>query len=304
MTNEKTPAAPSATAEQLAALLQAMKGTDSVELKLTVPTDEHRATIARLPLDPVNTQPRQVFFFDTPDLALDKAGVVVRARRIQGGRGDTVVKLRPVVPAELPKELRKSPLFKVELDVLPGGIGVVSGSFKGISDGLKIREAVGGKRPISKIFSKEQRAFFRDHAPASVDMDALVPLGPTFILKATFTPAEFGRRIVAELWLYQDGSRILELSTKCLPNEAFQVAAEARVYLSEHGVALGGHQATKTRTALEFFSKQMAAASAAAAGGDGARSTRKAKPEAEAGDAPATAADETKAASTEAAPAS
>jgi hypothetical protein len=281
VTTEKTPtAAPAASAEQLAALLAAMKGTDSVELKLTVPTDEHRATIARLPLDPVNTQPRQVFFFDTPDLALDKAGVVVRARRIQGGRGDTVVKLRPVVPAELPKELRKSPMFKVELDVLPGGIGVVSGSFKGVSDGLRIREAVSGARPISKIFSKEQRAFFRDHAPASVDLDALVPLGPTFILKATFTPAEFGRRIVAELWLYQDGSRILELSTKCLPNEAFQVAAEARVYLSEHGVALGGQQATKTRTALEYFSKQMAA-SAAAAGGDGARSARTAKPKAE-----------------------
>ena len=283
MTTEKTPtAAPAASAEQLAALLAAMKGTDSVELKLTVPTDEHRATIARLPLDPVNTQPRQVFFFDTPDLALDKAGVVVRARRIQGGRGDTVVKLRPVVPAELPKELRKSPMFKVELDVLPGGIGVVSGSFKGVSDGLRIREAVSGARPISKIFSKEQRAFFRDHAPASVDIDALIPLGPTFILKATFTPAEFGRRIVAELWLYQDGSRILELSTKCLPNEAFQVAAEARVYLSEHGVTLGGQQATKTRTALEYFSKQMAAASASAAGGDGARPARKAKPEPEA----------------------
>ena len=282
MTTEKTPtAAPAANAEQTAALLAAMKGTDSVELKLTVPTDEHRATIARLPLDPVNTQPRQVFFFDTPDLALDKAGVVVRARRIQGGRGDTVVKLRPVVPAELPKELRKSPMFKVELDVLPGGIGVVSGSFKGVSDGLRIREAVSGARPISKIFSKEQRAFFRDHAPASVDLDALVPLGPTFILKATFTPAEFGRRIVAELWLYQDGSRILELSTKCLPNEAFQVAAEARVYLSEHGVTLGGQQATKTRTALEYFSKQMAATSAGAAGGDGARSARTPKPKAE-----------------------
>ena len=287
MTTEKTPA-PAATPEQLGVLLAAMKGTDSVELKLSVPTDEHRATIARLPLDPVNTQPRQVFFFDTPDLALDKAGVVVRARRIQGGRGDTVVKLRPVVPADLPRELRKSPLFKVELDVLPGGIGVVSGSFKGVSDGLKIREAVAGKRPISKLFSKEQRAFFRDHAPASVDLDGLIPLGPTFILKATFKPAEFGRNIIAELWLYQDGSRILELSTKCLPNEAFQVAAEARVYLSEHGVALGGQQATKTRTALEYFSKQLAAAGAAASG-DGARPARRPKDEAQADEAPAAA---------------
>src|SRR3954464_15549172 len=203
---------PASANESVADLLAAMRSSDSIELKMTVPTSSHRATIASLPLDPVETQPRQVFFFDTPDLRLNQAGVVVRARRIQGGRGDTVVKLRPVVPADLPKDLRNAALFKVELDVLPGGIGVVSGSFKGISDGLKIREAVAGKRPISKIFSKEQRAFFRDHAPASVDLDALVPLGPTFILKATFKPAEFGRPIVAELWLYQDGSRILELS--------------------------------------------------------------------------------------------
>ena len=92
------------------------------------------------------------------------------------------------------------------------------------------------------------------------------------------------RRIVTELWLYQDGSRILELSTKCAPNEAFQVAAEARVYLSDHGVTLGGQQATKTRTALEFFSQQLAsAAGAQPGGGDGARpAARKSKAEPEA----------------------
>jgi hypothetical protein len=288
VTTEKTPTAPAASAEQLAALLAAMKGADSVELKLTVPTEEHRATIAGLPIDPVEAQPRQVFFFDTPDLALDKAGVVVRARRIQGGVGDTVVKLRPVVPADLPSAIRKSPMFKVELDVLPGGIGVVSGSYKGVTTGAKIRRAVDGSRPISKLFSKEQRAFFTEHAPGGIDLDRLVPLGPTFILKSVFKPDELGRRVIAELWLYQDGSRILEISTKSVPAEAFQVAAEARVYLSQHGVAIGGQQATKTRTALEFFSKQLgaasrrasAASSGAASAGDGARPARRPKVEA------------------------
>ena len=43
---------------------------------------------------------------------------MVRARRIQGGRADTVVKLRPVVPAELPRDIRRSPAFNVEVDVL------------------------------------------------------------------------------------------------------------------------------------------------------------------------------------------
>ena len=42
-----------------------------------------------------------MFLFDTPDLRLNKQGVVVRARRVQGRGDDTVVKLRPIVPGEL-----------------------------------------------------------------------------------------------------------------------------------------------------------------------------------------------------------
>ena len=61
------------------------------------------------------------------------------------------------------------------------------------------------------------------------------------------------RRLVAEMWLYPDGSRVLELSTKCRPGEGFQVAAEVRAYLVERGVDLSGEQQTKTRKALEYF---------------------------------------------------
>jgi hypothetical protein len=63
--------------------------------------------------------------------------------------------------------------------------------------------------------------------------------------------------MVAELWLYPDGERILELSTKCLPSEGFQVAAETRAYLASRGVDLYGEQQTKTRTALEYFSRSL-----------------------------------------------
>jgi hypothetical protein len=68
---------------------------------------------------------------------------------------------------------------------------------------------------------------------------------------------------VAELWLYQDGSRVLEVSLKCLPAEAFQVAAEARAYLAGRGVTIEGDQQTKTRTALEFFRAEAQAGAAA-----------------------------------------
>src|SRR5690242_21890754 len=99
---------PRLSGEQLARIIPMLKSVDSVELKVSVAPAFHRATIQGLPIDPVEAQPRQVYFFDTPDLALDNAGVVVRARRIQGGRGDTVVKLRPVQPDDIPDELRRS----------------------------------------------------------------------------------------------------------------------------------------------------------------------------------------------------
>jgi hypothetical protein len=258
MTTDTRAATPQLSGEELGRLLKLIKGSDSVELKLTVPAPDQRATIRRLPVDPVEAQPRQVFFFETPDLALDAVGVVVRARRIQGGRADTVVKLRPVEPAELPPELRRDPSFKVEVDALPGGF-VCSGSLKGRSTGDEVRAAVEGRVPLRKIFTKDQRAFFRAHAPAGLELDDLVPLGPTFILKAVFTAAPLGRVIVAEMWLYPDGSRIFELSTKCAPAEAFQVAAEARAYLAERGVPLTGEQQTKTRTALSYFARNLEA---------------------------------------------
>jgi len=250
---------PAAANDGIAAVLAAMRASDTVELKVTVPTSSHRATIASLPLDPVETQPRQVFFFDTPDLKLSQAGVVVRARRVQGGRGDTVIKLRPVVPAELPAELRQSAAFNVEVDVLPGFLGVCSGSLKGRIPNDEIRDAIAGGRAFRKLFTKEQRAFYAQHAPAGIDIDTLSVLGPTFVLKGVFTPAELGRRFVAEVWLYPDGQRILELSTKCLPNEVFQVAADSRAYLESHGIPLDGIQQTKTKTALEYYSAQLRA---------------------------------------------
>ena len=79
------------------------------------------------------------------------------------------------------------------------------------------------------------------------------------MLKAKFAPAEWNRRpFVAELWFYPDGSRILELSTKCAPSEAFQVATEAKAFLAGKGVDLSGDQQTKTKTALDFFADELA----------------------------------------------
>ena len=143
---------------------------------------------------------------------------------------------------------------------MPGGF-VCSGTLKRALAPTAVKSVVSGKKPVRKLFSKEQRAFFAEHAPEGIELDDLSLLGPIFVLKLKYSPKGFARKLVAELWLYPDDRRILELSTKCAPTEAFQVAAETRAYLTERGVNLGGEQQTKTRTALEYFSRQLAAES-------------------------------------------
>jgi hypothetical protein len=245
--------------EELSKLLAVVRDADSVELKVTVPETAHRSAVRALGIDPLDAHVRQVFFFDTVDRRLDGAGIVVRARRIQGRSGDTVVKLRPVVPDELSEELRRSGDVTVEVDAMPGGY-VCSASMKGKAANEDVLGAVGGKRPLSKLFTKRQRAFLDSHAPEDLGWADLRVLGPVFVLKGALVPPAFGRRFVAELWLLPDGSRILELSTKCLPAEAFQVALESRAFLETVGISLDGKQATKTKTALELLAEEAASA--------------------------------------------
>jgi hypothetical protein len=243
--------------EDTARAIALIKDSDTVELKLTLPESEQRSTVATLEMDPLDAQIRQVFFFDTPDLTLNQHGVVVRARRVQKKGDDSVVKLRPVVPSEVPGRVRRSAQFGVEVDAMPGGF-VCSGSMKG-TPRAEVRDAVAGRRRLRDLFSKEQLAFYAEHAPDGVELEDLVVLGPIFVLKLKFAPKALGQRLVAEMWLYPDNSRILELSTKCAPSEAFQVAAEMRAFLAGRGVDLGGEQETKTRKALLFFSEHLGA---------------------------------------------
>jgi hypothetical protein len=243
--------------DELTELLALVRDSDSVELKLTVPDAHHRSTIMGLGMDPLDAQIRMVTFFDTPDLTLNKHGLVVRARRVQGRDDDSVIKLRPVVPSELPEEQRRSPAMVVEVDAMPGGY-VCSASMKGRLGETDVKRCLAGERPIKKLFTKEQRAFYAAHAPEGIALDDLSVLGPIFVLKLNFRPEGFGgRKMVAEAWFYPDGERILELSTKCPPGEILDVAMQARAFLEERGVDLSGAQQTKTATALSYFASQL-----------------------------------------------
>ena len=236
-------------------VIELLKGSTSVELKLMVENSPGE-TLARLGFDPVEAQPRQVFFFDTPDLALNKAGVIVRARRSAGGRGDTVVKLRPIDPQTISADLRRDPALKIEVDFMPGNY-VCSASFKGRCPSDQVLKVCDGSLSLKSILTKTQRAIYAAYAPNGIAMTSLVPLGPTFLLRIRKQPVEFDRLISLELWLYPDGSRVLEISTVGLPEEGFQLAAHFKGYLATCGIPTEAAAATKTGKALQFFAKRL-----------------------------------------------
>ena len=218
-------------------------------------------------MDPLDAQIRQVFFYDTPDLRLNAAGLVVRSRRVQGKGGDTVIKLRPsparvavARDAQEPERRRRSGRDAGRFRLL----GLVQGRHAGSTTRARCRSATPRSSRCSR---RTRRRSTAAHAPEGLDLNDLVVLGPITLLKGKFTLDDFDRPIVAEMWLYPNGSRILELSTKALPSEAWQKAAETRLALSARGIKLTGEQQTKTKTALDYFAKlaKEAAAEAAAA---------------------------------------
>ena len=109
-------------------LLELTKGADSVELKLTVPDAERRATITALGMDPLGAQIRMVSFFDTPDLTLNKAGVVVRARRVMHGKTSRIVHegrdLFDSLPS--PMEVMRYHSLVVARDTVPAELAVTA----------------------------------------------------------------------------------------------------------------------------------------------------------------------------------
>jgi hypothetical protein len=240
---------PTYDAAQLGALLKILPDVDAVELKLTVPDTDQRPLLRVLGIDPLSAEIRQVVFLDTPDLRLSAAGLVIRARRTQRKPGDVTVKLRPMLPADVPDGLRALAGFKVEVDASPSGFTCSCSLTAEVKD-RKAKELMAGTRDLTKVLDEHQRALLADRLPEGVGVGDLRVLGPVQLLKCKFTPDEFTRKLVGEMWMLPAGHRIFELSTKCKPSEAFRVAAETKVFLSTHGVDLEAPQEMKTKSVL------------------------------------------------------
>lgn len=219
---------------------------DRVELKVLL-DGELESALALLGPEVDPPRVRRVHYLDTPDLALLRRGVVVRAR-VTGGPGrpsceDVVVKLRR--PA--PPGTRRRGRLALELDALPDEVTWAASLRRRLEPG-RVQQAVGTRRPARHLLGKAQRRLLRSVVGDEIDVEDLGVLGPVDVVR--LTSRRRGDRIGVESWTLPDSTRILELSAKCRPRCSPRVAAQVCELIAHHGIVLADRQVTKTRMSL------------------------------------------------------
>ena len=225
-----------------------------VELKLTVDDASYEAVrrLFRAGVERV----RNVYYLDTQDLTLRRHGVLARVR---GGQrpNDSVVKLRPIAPDGVPAGLRRCDDFTVEVDVTPDSF-ICSGALKRRLGRHAVERAVDGKRGLRTLFSDQQIALINGRLSGRVAVDDLEALGPVTVRRTRPLPGGPGpgRGLELQEWTFPDGSRLLEVSTRCGSRDLLQTATHAKAFLDRHDIAQAGPCPTKADTTLAYFTQQ------------------------------------------------
>ena len=223
-----------------------------VELKFTIAEESHDAVRDLLGVGAERI--RNVYYLDTPDLALRRNGVLARVRG--GQRPDSVVKLRPLEPDRVPAALRLRDDFTVEVDVTPDSF-ICSGALKRRLGRHAVERAVQGRLKLRTLFSEEQLALIGSRLPDGVTVDDLEALGPVEVRRTRPRRAGSGPGSGLELqeWMYPDGSRLLEVSTRCTSKKMLQTAVRAKEFLDRHHIAQSGPSPTKADITLDYFAR-------------------------------------------------
>jgi hypothetical protein len=224
----------------------------AIEIKITARAKDEDAVRAALDSAGIEAEKREVYFFDTPELALFDAGIVLRARLVHDGADDSTVKLRPVVPERLSEYWKELDGFEVELDAV-GEQAICSAKLSVDQKRGEIEEAVGGERAVRRLFSEEQEKLLKEHGPGGVTWDELAVLGPVDVRKWEVEPKGFDYEVTIEEWVLPDDSDLVELSVKAEPGDADKASAAFVELLRSRGIDTEGDQQTKTRAALRYF---------------------------------------------------
>jgi hypothetical protein len=227
---------------------------DAVEIKVTIRPDQELRAERTMELNEDTADVRVIYFYDTPRLDLFKAGVALRARLVKGDDDDSTVKFRPVEAEKISNDWKQVKGFKMEADCV-GERVVCSASLTALQKRDEIDQVAKGKRPIDKLFSKDQERFLAEFYKHPVDFGKLRIMGPIRVLRWKLKHENFPHELTLEEWRLPDGEDLVEVSIKTEPNKAAEAQRDFDKHLRELGLDPEGAQETKTRTALEYFAK-------------------------------------------------
>ena len=230
-------------------LARQVLGTSAIEVKATIADKQIDKALRRFGLSPGSHQERDIYFFDTPRYHLMHKGIIARARRVVGGRHDSTVKFRPVVPDELPKRWSTINGFKLEADASEKGVVRSASLTAAVERGL-IKRVRAGEKSIKSLFSPQQQRFLGAMGGEMIDFAALTTFGPLRAHRWNHIDPRCPWPITIELWHRADGERLMETSVKAPAAQAAFAIAGFMGFLAEFGAKQDAQQQTKTRWAL------------------------------------------------------
>ena len=233
---------------------RALADMDAVEIKVTIRPDQELRAERAMEVNEDTATVRIIYFYDTPQLELFDAGVVLRARLVKGDDDDSTVKFRPVKAERIAEEWKRLKGFKLEADCV-GDRVVCSASLTALQKRDEIDDVAKGKWPIEKLFSKDQERFLGEFYKGPVDFAKLRTLGPIRVLRWKMAQRGFPHELTIEDWRLPDGEDLVEVSIKTPPQHTHQAQKDFDKHLRNLGLDPKGAQETKTRTALNYFAR-------------------------------------------------
>lgn len=232
----------------------------TVEIKVTVAGDHVEHAISRLALTDGDLwtimfcEDVTVGAASTPLLDL---GVILRARRKSGTRGDSTVKLRPCRWSQLDKQYFGNAKddgteLKIEPDWAGSGRHLAASMTAQWSDG-RIAKVQAGSEPPAALFTDRQRDFLALCGTGRVNLSALTALQTFAAIRWKEFPASANGVSVsvrAERWTIEGGDDFLELSIVSTVEEATADQAALRNFVETRGLTVDDSSDNKTKRVL------------------------------------------------------
>ena len=210
------------------------------EVKLLLAPTQVQAAIAALQ-GREETHGR-VYFYDTPQLDLLSAGVILRLR--VGAEIDLTAKLRPI-SGERFADPGRGGHYKCEVDL---NDGVENQSFSMLKRYVAAKTPETGEE-VFRLLSAGQKKLLED-SKVQIDWRRVRRIAEIQSTSWT-TDAKPGLgKLNMELWEWP-GGRILEMSTKVAPDLGQSTYRELQQLAKQHGLALSADQHSKTAIALK-----------------------------------------------------